>query len=1240
MALFQDLEWPACLCLQETNHHMTGSAATLRGYKSFLCSTPQDIAGRGIGWGAAVYVRDDITAVNITSNLNTELEAAAVKIYHPKLDRQWTICSIYIHKNEADLTKLKNIVNKLPTPFLLLGDFNARDSSWGDPQKSPNCHNGRVVRVLLDGEPLVVLNDDVATYRSRTNQGESAIDLSICSANAAIATNWSIRPDLNPDDHHPILIELNTKNNISTANPIKKWRIDRADWTLFRTAFPHLQPMNSFTNIDEMLNHLSLSITEAASKSIPYTSGSRKPFIPWWNSKCEAARKEHYKAKYKYYKYKSIENKINRNKVQAQVKLIYNEAKRESWKKFVETLQRNTPPTRIWNTIKQLSGKITNKSSPAVIINGVLQGDRKVVAKGLAESFAESSSINSYTQEFIQLKTIAEHNEPDYQNYPTQAFNAPFLLSDLEDALASSHPSCPGPDNVPYSMLQNLPIQPKSFLLDLINFSWEHGCFPTKWREATIIPIPKPGKDSKNTKNYRPISLTSCLCKTAERMVNTRLVYLIEPHLSQMQCGFRRNRSAIDPILYLEGHIKEAFQANQHLTAVFFDLEKAFDTTWRRGILNNLQTYGIRGNMLQFINNFLKNRTFRVLIKETYSPWLTQEEGVPQGSSLSATLFLVAINSIETTIMNPRQNLPDDDIPSGSTVKFTLFADDLCLFSSGSKLSHIRVLQTTLNRISRWSKNNGFKFSQTKTSVVHFCRSKCKRACGQAAQELKLEPNLQPLPTSNNARYLGLIFDQHLKWDLHIRDLKKRCKQSLNIMKTIAHVKWGADRAVLLRFYHAIIQSKLDYGCQAYGMASKRCLKMLDPILNDGLRLALGAFKSTRVSSLSVEAGILPLKIRRKQLIAKQLLKYKQYPDNLMAKYLCRSEPRENQGNQYLSFTEYAKTLTNQTILQEVDVQTIPPLPEPWNLPLRSFCKDLVSINKEDIPPDLFLDKFMNHKTEHNGSREIYTDGSKTSSHTGIGVHSVDYNISHAVDTNSTIFTAELIAIKMALEFAENAEETFFTIYSDSRSALQAIEQNNPKNPIVVQIINHLTSNNISVSFCWCPSHVGIPGNEKADKLATNQDAEKLDITTIPFSDCLPLIKCTFIEQHQQYWNQPDRAGDKLWHIKSLVTPWKNPTRKIRREETALARLRLGHTKITHGHLMRGDPPRQCKYCRVLLSVEHILVTCPIHEKNRKIFLTKAYPNPNLSKILSENPCHNTDQLFAFLRQIGMYNQI
>ena len=131
-------------------------------------------------------------------------------------------------------------------------------------------------------------------------------------------------------------------------------------------------------------------------------------------------------------------------------------------------------------------------------------------------------------------------------------------------------------------------------------------------------------------------------------MVNARLNYCLENSdmLAKEQCGFRKGRSTTDHLVRFETFIREAFAQEKHVVAVFFDLEKAYDTTWKRGILNNLHEMGFRGRLANFIEGFLENRTFKVKAGSTYSDSHVQDLGVPQGSILSPALFSIQINKI------------------------------------------------------------------------------------------------------------------------------------------------------------------------------------------------------------------------------------------------------------------------------------------------------------------------------------------------------------------------------------------------------------------------------------------------------------------------------------------------------------------------------------------------------------------------------------------------------------------
>ena len=196
-------------------------------------------------------------------------------------------------------------------------------------------------------------------------------------------------------------------------------------------------------------------------------------------------------------------------------------------------------------------------------------------------------------------------------------------------------------------MLKHLPEDAKTFLLKVIKI-WSLGELPEDWSISLILPVLKPQKLSNQVSSYRPIALTSCLCKLMEKMINNRLVWHLEVNnkFSKYQFGFRKSRSTMDALFLLTKAIQKGLAKKQQTVGVFFDLQKAYDTLPRRVILEEMSKLGFKGNILNFTDRFLTNRKIKVRVGTTVSSQHIQEEGVPQGSVLSVTLFGIAINNI------------------------------------------------------------------------------------------------------------------------------------------------------------------------------------------------------------------------------------------------------------------------------------------------------------------------------------------------------------------------------------------------------------------------------------------------------------------------------------------------------------------------------------------------------------------------------------------------------------------
>ena len=750
---------PGIVCLQETK---LGNNEYNPGLNYIIYNSPPPAGDRAKG-GAAIIAHKSLR--HSLLRLNTPLQAVAATFI---LDKEITVCSLYLPPDlDFSYNDVRLLINQLPTPFLLLGDFNAHNPLWGGNTLD---EKGRIFEDIIDNHNITLLNNGAMTYHNIYSNTYSAIDLSICSSNLHVDYEWSVNEHPNGSDHFPIHIRSIT-NEPSEFSP--KWKVDEADWEKFKESTNMERDLNSFSSLSEAYNFFTEVTLNGATASIPKTKGKpNRPAVPWWNKTCGNLRKITRKCYKKYKQSGSMQSKLIYQRAMAKQNKYFKKAKRESWMYYINGISSKTPTRKVWKKIRKLSGKFVPEPLPTLKINGNLVTQPELVAEKLGEHFSKISSSSNYSRQFQDIRNAQMSLDLSEDN--KESYNAKFTLRELKDALEKTEPSAPGEDTILYEMLKHLPEKSKEFLLEIINEIWKTGIIPKSWKIALILPIKKANKDAFLPSSYRPIALTSCVCKLMEKMINTRLVWYLETNklLSRYQYGFRKNRSTLDPLLRLSNQIQQGFADQKQTIGVFFDLEKAYDTTWRFGIMKELYRMGIKGKMIRFINSFLSDRYIKVRVGSCISRPFFQEEGVPQGSVLSVTLFAVAINRVL------------EKIPS--SVRGSLFVDDLALYCTGyDAVSTCNNMQRAIDAVSHWANENGFKFSDSKTVAVRFCRRRNR----ETIPTLTLNGTI--LPYDTEVKFLGMIFDEKLTWKSHIDQLKVKVKKSLDILKVVSGFSWG-----------------------------------------------------------------------------------------------------------------------------------------------------------------------------------------------------------------------------------------------------------------------------------------------------------------------------------------------------------------------------------------------------------------------------------------------------------------
>ena len=276
------------------------------------------------------------------------------------------------------------------------------------------------------------------------------------------------------------------------------------------------------------------------------------------------------------------------------------ESKEEKWKEFISKSDHSNDPNKIWTKIKALSGKSASSiRNETLVHNGKCFTSSRTKANAFIHRYAEISRLDipkssrrkKPIRRMLNVLSVAEES--------CQAFN----LAELSVAIKSMKPKgAPGRDRIAPKFINALGPVALSFMLAIFNDSWCSGSCPSSWREAIIIPLLKKGKPTSQIDSFRPVSLTSCVAKTMERMVANRMSNLAERSgwWCEDQAGFRSMRSCEDQVLRLSQSISDGFQSKQASRTVLalLDFSKAYDTVWRERLFEIMLEKGVPRTMV------------------------------------------------------------------------------------------------------------------------------------------------------------------------------------------------------------------------------------------------------------------------------------------------------------------------------------------------------------------------------------------------------------------------------------------------------------------------------------------------------------------------------------------------------------------------------------------------------------------------------------------------------------------
>ena len=393
----------------------------------------------------------------------------------------------------------------------------------------------------------------------------------------------------------------------------------------------------------------------------------------------------------------------------------------------------------------------------------------------------------------------------------------------------------PGVDGIPPKLLIDTVEQISIPLARVFNLSLKEGAVPFEWKEANIIPLFKKGSRNKS-ENYRPVSLTSVICKLLERLIKDHMVDFLVKHklLNSSQHGFLKARSCLTNMLCFLEEITKWINVGSPVDIIYLDFQKAFDKVPHQRLLLKLKAHGIGDSITDWIEQWLTDRRQRVVVDGEVSNWKSVLSGVPQGSVLGPILFLIYINDLDDSI----------------TSNVLKFADDTKLFRKVNTDGDKQHLQNDLDRLMKWSEKWQMLFNFGKCKCLH---------TGHGNLNVNYKMGDTVLGTTVKEKDLGVTISADMKVSEQCGIAASKDNQILGLIRRNITYK---GKKLIIPLYKAIVRPHLEYCIQAWRPYRKKDIETLERIQSRATKM-IPELRDLSYEERLKECGLTTLETRR-----------------------------------------------------------------------------------------------------------------------------------------------------------------------------------------------------------------------------------------------------------------------------------------------------------------------------------------------------------------------------------------
>ena len=814
--VYVETEHPDILLITESwlKEEISNNEIQINGYNILRRDRIGSIGGGCLIYYAKALNVKEISLPNNVINSEPYIQTLWMQISTHSITQTIGLCYNSPSSSLEEKTELNSQIKEACSIYkdvIICGDFNYPNINW------ETLHSTGDDQLFLD----TTLDCFLKQHVEEPTRNKNILDL-VLSTNGVSISNVSIDDPFGTSDHNTVKFSLQVSQNSKETWKTTYYDYRNGKYKKFAKFLSKMKWDTLFKekDVDTMVRYLAEILEKGTKKYIPLRYRSHRRKQPIWlnNNILKISRKKRFLWR-KYKKSKLNSDYIEYKKVLNSLSKSIKVAKWKAEDKISKNIKKD--PKAFFKYVKE---KLTNKDQVHSLKkpNGELTDTDGEIVDLLNNYFA---TVFSPTENAFEIPTEVETPElPIVDKVMIEK-----LLSEINPNKSM------GPDNMHPTILKNLSKQLAYPITIIFNESLKSSKVPNIWKQANVSPIFKKG--NKNlVENYRPISLTSQLCRILEKILKNIITEYLNNHelIHPSQHGFLKNKSCLTNLLTFLENVTKDVDKGLPVDVIYLDFMKAFDKVPHKKLIEKMRALQINENIINWVTNWLTDRQQRVVIRGNKSSWLPVTSGVPQGSVLGPLLFLIYINDLE------------DNINS----KVLKFADDTKIFRCIETPADSDELQQDLNKIAEWSALWQMPFNTGKCHSLHIGHSNKKQTYHLSGEIIH---------QTDTERDLGVIIQDNLDQSQQIGNVVKKANQILGL---ISRTYTNKTKKNILPLYKSLVRPHLEFAMQAWRPYKQKDINIIESVQRRATRM-IPELTDLDYSSRLKNTNLISLEMRR-----------------------------------------------------------------------------------------------------------------------------------------------------------------------------------------------------------------------------------------------------------------------------------------------------------------------------------------------------------------------------------------